>query len=489
MQKTIMKLIALVGLVAVAGGFFASARADNKGYERVVHVAAGKADTVDLRGPVADILVANPSIADVGTLRADRLYIVGRTVGDTNVLAYDTAGNPLANITVQVRTDDRTLQDTLREFFPNEKITARTVKDNIVLSGVVSTPSVSNQVRDLASRFITDKTQTIVDLMSVRGKQQVMLKVKVIEAKRSTLRDLGLETDLRAGNNLGLATGDVGRLATVPFATGSLLLGAKNSAGLTPFSTKLRALETDGLVNVLAEPTLTAISGETAGFLAGGEYPVPTGKDAQGNIILEFKQFGVSLNFTPTVLSADRIALNLSTEVSEKDSTNGVKLSDIEIDGLSVRRAETTVEMASGGTIMMAGLIRSDTLHSMNGTPGLQSLPILGPLFQSKSFKRGESELLIMVTPYLVDPYAESEAVSVVPTPTPMERRLDAVRKDTVGSAAIPPPGTVARSSVAVPAVAHVTPLSDRLIANWRRMYGHHVPSTETLGDFGYIVD
>ena len=462
-----------------------SAQAQNATSEdRVIQVTAGKADKVDLKRPVTDILVANPAIADVGTLRSNRLYIVGRTIGDTNVLAYDAAGNQLANITVRVRTDDRNLQSALREYFPDERITARTVKDNIVLSGTVSTPAVSNQVREIASRFTADKTQTIIDLMKVRGQQQVMLKVKVVEAKRSVLRDLGIEPDIRAGRSSGLnfSANDVGRTATVPFGTGALMIGGKSASGIPPLSVKLRALETDGLVNTLAEPTLTAISGETAGFLAGGEYPVPTGKDSQGNIVLEFKQFGVSLNFTPSVLSKERIAMNLSTEVSEKDSNNGVKLSDLQVDGLSVRRAETTVEMASGGTLMIAGLLKSNTLHSMNGLPGLQSLPVLGPLFKSQSFTRGESELLIIVTPYLVDPYANSEAVAETPAPTSFEKRLGGMMPPT--TAASPP---VTTGALTVP---RSTPLSQRLVANFKSIYGSRAPERAADGGtLSYIVE
>jgi len=382
-----------------------------KTHNKTINLIAGKAGTIQFDNPVADILVADPAIADVGALRVDRLYVVGKMVGDTNILAYDDKGNQLANIDVHVRADDKNIQNTLREFFPDEDIYAKTVKDNIVLTGTVSSASVSNQVRDLASRFITTPNQTLVDLMNVGGEQQVMLKVKVIEARRSLLRDLGIDTDFRTAATRGLVLNgnDLGRAALTPFGVGSLLIG--NNKRFGPLQTTLSALEKNGMVNVLAEPNLTAISGETASFLAGGEYPVPTGRDTQGNVIIEFKQFGVSLNFTPTVLNKGRIALHLSTEVSEKDKTNGVTLVNVQVDGLRVRRAETTVELSSGNTIMLAGLIKSDTLDSMNGLPGLQDIPILGALFKSKSFSRNESELIIMVTPYLVKPYSEPEAI------------------------------------------------------------------------------
>ncbi len=500
-------------MIAVSIGVSLSVSAQGgKSNDRVVHLMAGKADTVELTSAVADVLVANPAVADVGTLRSNRLYIVGRAVGDTNVLAYDSVGNQLANITVRVRMDDRNLQDTLREFFPGEKISARTVRENVVLSGTVSSAGVSNQVRDLAARFITDRTQTLVDLMTIRGAQQVMLKVKVIEAKRSALRDLGIETDYRAAATdgfefdsglAGVGAGDIGRSTILPFGAGGLLVGEGGTFGQV--SAVLRALETNGIVNVLAEPNLTAISGETAGFLAGGEFPVPTGRDTQGNILIEFKQFGVSLNFTPTVLSKDRIALHLSTEVSERDTVNSVTLSDLQIPGLSVRRAETTLELGSGSTIMMAGLIKSDTLQTMTGFPGVQELPILGRLFKSDSFRRNESELLIIVTPYLVNSYAEPDAVVEAVVPTVLEKRLKKFSENTpgkvparMGAAKAQPVQMESTASVVTaqavaansPFAGTGNPLSQRLIKNLKNAYGNHVPEKiGSSGGFGYIVD
>lgn len=487
---------ALLLLIAVSIGMSLSVAAQGgRSYDKVVRLTAGKADTVELAGSVADVLVANPAVADVGTLRSNRLYIVGKAIGDTNILAYDSVGNQLANITVRVRMDDKNLQDTLKEFFPDEKISARTVKENVVLSGTVSSPGVSSQVRDLATRFMTDKTQTLVDLMTVRGEQQVMLKVKVVEVKRAALREIGVDTDFRPANLNGptFNSNDVGRVQTLPFATGAILMGKKGIFG--PINTTLRALENQGLLNTLAEPNLTAISGETAGFLAGGEFPVPTGRDSQGNILIEFKQFGVSLNFTPTVLNKDRIALHMSTEVSERDSSTRVVLADVQVDGLRVRRAETTVELGSGSTIMIAGLIKSDTVQALNGWPGAQDLPIIGQLFKSKSFSRNESELLIVVTPYLVDSYAQPDAVAEAQEPAMLEKRMEKFSESApkkVSEAVAP----VQVSAELVPpvrlaqAAGTTSPLSRRLLQNLKKAYGNHV--SDKIGSraaFGYIVD
>lgn len=382
--------------------------------QKTVYLTAGKADTITLDSAAADVLIANPGIADVGPLRSDRIFVVGKTVGDTNVLAFDSEGKQLADIAVRVRVDEGSLKDTFAEFFPDENIDVRTVKDNIVLTGSVSTPAVANQVRDFASRFVSAQGKTIVDLMTVEGEQQVMLKVKVLEARRSALREYGIETDYRVGRGNFIDTNPrVGMQSLLPFATGQIMINSNGDLG--PFEVALDGLERDGLVNTLAEPNLTAISGETAGFLAGGEFPVPSGRDQQGNVTLEFKQFGVSLNFTPTIMSSERISLQLSTEVSAKSDDDSVTLVNTRIPGLTVRRAETTVQMGSGGTIMIAGLIKSDTLNNMNGVPGVQDLPILGELFKSKSFARNESELLILVTPYIVKPYKMENAIKELP--------------------------------------------------------------------------
>ncbi|MDE1153528.1 MAG: pilus assembly protein N-terminal domain-containing protein [Micavibrio sp.] len=402
--------------VILAVGLSVVAQGATGGITKSLHLTAGKAETVSLPKAAADVLVANPAIADVGSLRSDRLYVVGKALGDTNVLAFDEDGNQLADISVHVAVDEDSLRASLRQFFPKEAVEVHTVNDNIVLQGMVSTPGVANQVRDLAGRFIKTSGQTLVDLMTVRGEQQVMLKVKVVEAQRDLLREIGIDTTI-GGINVGKATGSfgsngVGLTAVSQFGTGTIALA--NGGNLGPISADISGLERDGLINLLAEPTLTAISGETAGFLAGGEFPVPSGRDSSGNVSIEFKQFGVSLNFIPTVLGTDRISMQLTSEVSEKSDQDSVTLAtgggSTIIPGLTVRRAQTTVQMGSGGTLMIAGLLKSRTVDAVNGFPGLKDLPILGELFKSKSFQRGESELVFLVTPYVVEPYAMPQA-------------------------------------------------------------------------------
>jgi len=463
--------------VTLAAGLPLAAHSASRGIAKTVQLTLGAAGTVDLGKPVSDVLVANPAVAEVGTLRSSRLYIVGKTVGDTNVLAFDATGNQLADIAVHVRVDEANIRETIKKFFPSENIDVKTVKNDIVLTGTVSTPSVANQVRDLAARFVTAQGQTIVDLMKVEGEQQVMLKVKIIEAQRSVLREYGLNAQINmapgsttiSDTGFSATGGQTGQTSINPFGTGAIFIGGRN----LPFVEGITAMEQNGLVNTLAEPTLTAISGETAGFLAGGEFPIPTARDTSGNVTLEFKQFGVALNFTPTVLAKDRISLQLSTEVSAKSTENGFKQADLNIPGLTTRRAETTVQIGSGGTLMIAGLLKSDDVHSLSGFPGAQDLPIIGELFKSKSFSRDESELVIMVTPYIVQPYAEPHAVKV---------------SDARGvPAGMPQPVSPGRPQNAP---ATYDPLSQSFIDNLKAAYGAKAPQKpETGASFGYIVN
>lgn len=442
-MKRVTKMLVFLAVCILAIGMSAMAHSAPEG--RLIKLSVGKADTINLDKPVADVLVANPAVADVGSLRANRLFVIGKAIGDTNILVFDDAGNQLASIAIQVRADQQTLRDTVREFFPQESVDVRTVNDSIVLQGEVSTPAVANQVRDLVGRFVKTQGQTLVDLMKVRGEQQVMLKVKVIEANRTVLREYGIQGGLggrtatngvspgvTAGNlsggllsaengfNASTFTGAVGLAAVSEFGGGTIALAKAGNFG--PLTADFEGLENRGLVNTLAEPTLTAISGETAGFLAGGEFPVPATRDTSGNITVEFKQFGVALNFIPTVMANDRISLQLSSEVSERSDADGVTFGGITVPGITIRRAQTTVQMGSGGTLMIAGLLKSNTIDSRNGFPGLQDLPILGNLFKSKSFQRGESELVFLVTPYVVEPYAQPQAERIAAaSPSPSE--------------------------------------------------------------------
>ncbi len=427
----------------------------------------GKADIYEIDGSVADVLVADPTVADVVAIQANQLYVVGAALGDTNIIALDEDGNVVTRLDVHVRVDTKTIQDMVHELFPSETdVRVRATTDQVYLTGEVSSPAMAQKISRLVSVHMGEIQELegsvddiIENLLEVRGEQQVMLRMRIMEVSRDIIKELGVETNINSGtpggvNNLAgelLSTRGTG-LTRDPFGTGQILWDS-SLGGLGILNTVVQALEQDSLVNILAEPNLTAVSGEQAGFLAGGEFPVPTGRDRDGNIVIEFREFGVSLNFVPTVLSKDRISLRLNTEVSSLDFAQGVTLANVNVPGLDIRSASTTIEMGSGSSMMIAGLLKSESIQAMGGLPGINKAPIIGELAKSRSFQREETELVIMVTPYLVKPFADKKQAKKV---------------------------TVKRDS----------PLSQIFATNLRKVYGRDVRHIPTKGKrFGYILN
>ncbi len=425
-----------------------------RGPESGLSLTLGKAEMIDVAGMVSDVMVANPSVIDVQAVQANKLYIVGTALGDTNIMALDEGGNVLKRINVHVHIDELTLQNSLDQLFPDETVRAKTVNNQVILTGEVSTPGNASRIQDLATRFTGDSAG-IINMMNVGGEQQVMLRVRIMEASRNLFKELGVETEVTdigdvLGNRLegGLTLRDSAGLTRDAFGIGTATI-SKGAFG--PINIVIRALEEDGLVNVLAEPNLTSISGETASFLAGGEIPVPTGRDSQGNIQVQYRAFGVRLSFKPVVLSDGRISLQLNSEVSSLNNANAVA----GIPGLDTRNVQTTVELPSGGSLMIAGLLQSQTAKGMTGLPGIASVPVLGELFKSRNFQRAETELVVMITPYLVKSVADTE------------------------------------QATAIPAAAD-TPLAHAFAANLRRVYkGNRLPADLLTPDqpYGYIIN
>lgn len=401
-----------------------------------VYVTLGKAEIYNFKQPIADVLVADPRIADVMALQTDKLFIVGSTLGDTNLIAMDDLGNVIKRLNIHVRIDTVALQGVVHGLFPNEKaVKIQTVGQRLLLSGEVSNPSVAQKIANVVASHIADvrgaggnvnANEMIENLLEVRGEQQVTLRVRIVEMSRDVLRQLGVRTNLNAGSETGELSSFSGlggstTSATSGFSQAALLTGSlvldTGVTGIGFIEFLIDALEEENLANVLAEPNLTALSGEDAGFLAGGEFPVPVGRDQDGNVIIDFREFGVSLNFKPLVMSENRINLQMKTEVSSLDFQQGVTLEDTEIPGLDVRRASTTVELGSGSSLMIAGLLKSEALKGMAGLPGLRSTPILGDLISSRDFSRQETELVVIVTPYLAQPYADKQQAKVVEAP------------------------------------------------------------------------
>jgi pilus assembly protein CpaC len=373
-------------------------------------LGVGKSVVIDLPRDVKDVLVADPKIANAIIRSAQRAYIIGAAVGQTTIVFFDSSGQQISAYDIAVKRDLNGLHAALKQLLPNSDIQVDGLGDSVVLTGNVATPVEAQQAADLAARLAgADK---VVNQIAVKGRDQVMLKVTVAEVSRSLIKQLGI--DLSA--NLSYGSAVVTFNNSNPFTANGQPLVSGNSLA-TAFGSKpsvsatLRAMESAGVVRTLAEPNLTAISGESATFIAGGEFPVPTGVTCQTQASgavgqcspsVAFKKFGISLNFTPVVLTEGRISLHVMTEVSEVSTDHSINISGLTVPSIKTRRAETTVEIPSGGAMALAGLIQSQQKQAINGLPGIDTLPVLGSLFRSRDFVNNQTELMVLVTPYIV---------------------------------------------------------------------------------------
>lgn len=360
-------------------------------------VKVGQSVAVSLPAPITDVIVSEPEIADVVVKRPTRTFVLGRSPGVTNMFFLDEEGDVVLNARVFVEPDVAQAQQLLRQLQPDSRIDMRAMNGAVILSGWVASPQAAADAEAVARGFVGGNGQ-VINALKVAGDQQVLLQVRVAEIQRTTLKTLGVDTQLDFGDGFitsALAGG-------INFSTAGSLAVGKWGIDEIMFST----LEREGLVKVLAEPALTAISGETANFLAGGEYPTPAGLTDEGDLAVEFREFGVSLSFTPVVLANDQISLRIATEVSRIAEENQITLpgTNVPIRGLSVRRAQSTVMLPSGGALMIAGLLQNDEFNNVEGVPGLMDLPILGALFRSNSFQNNRSELVVVVRAFQVHP-------------------------------------------------------------------------------------
>ncbi|MCG8490949.1 MAG: type II and III secretion system protein family protein [Sneathiellales bacterium] len=360
---------------------------------------------IRLDKPATSVFVGNSELADVQVQSPKIIYVFAKKPGKTNLFALDSRGQVLVNSPVIIQHDVSALQAALSDLTPNSKIYAKSMNGGIILTGKVESPAISESAHRLASLY----SKVVFNRLTVEGNVQVNLRVQVAEVARSVTKQLGVnwEQFSSLGNfAFGVGTGrDV-----VDGATSSVLRnGTLSSAflgfndGQTSINSLIDALEEEGLITLLAEPNLTALSGESASFLAGGEFPIPVpGED--GTVTVDYKEFGVSLDFTPNLVGNNRINLKVSPEVSQLSSTSAINIGGIFIQSLITRRADTTVELASGQSFVLGGLLNSDSDNSISKTPLLGELPIIGALFRSSSFQRNETELVIIVTPYIVKP-------------------------------------------------------------------------------------
>jgi pilus assembly protein CpaC len=372
-----------------------------------LNVPMNRAIVLESDTPFAELSVANPGIADISTLSDKTIYVLGKTPGRTTMTLLTQDGKLISNIEVHVTPDIEEFKERLQQILPGEQIQVRTANDGIVMSGTVSSTAKLDRALDLANRYSPDK---VSNLMQVAGTQQVMLKVRFAEMQRSVSKSLSSSLGVRGGTDvaIGGATGGLanavnnGNNVTLGEGTrGALGLGF--TAGSLEFGVLLEALESKGVVRTLAEPNLTALSGQEAKFLAGGEYPIPVAS-GNGTISIEYKPFGVELNFTPVVVDGDTINLQINAAVSSIDSTTTLESAGFSVNAFKRRETSTTVEMRDGESFAIAGLLQDD-FRDLNGqVPWLGDIPILGTLFRSADYQRNQSELVIIVTPHLVTP-------------------------------------------------------------------------------------
>ncbi|MCF6220444.1 MAG: type II and III secretion system protein family protein [Robiginitomaculum sp.] len=371
-----------------------------------VNAVVVKDGNITLRSdtPFSEVRVAESSIADVVVLTNHSFLVTGKTRGKTSVMIYDNKKRLLDVINVEVNLDIQGLKKSLYETFPKERIEVRRMAGKIYLSGDVTTSRIAEQAEKIAAAY--SSADDVTSGLIVRDSHQVMLEVRFVEATRSAIKELGVGLLVQQAGQFSFASG-VGAIG----GSSALSTLLQDTIGPTNIDVKIDALEESGVIRTLAEPNLISMSGETASFLAGGEFPIPiTGRN--GEVTITYRQFGVGLSFTPTVLDDGIINLKVSPEVSQLDPTNSVRVGGVEVPGLTIRRADTTVELRNSQSFAIAGLLQNTETNRKTQVPWLGDIPVLGSLFRSSRFKNNETELVIIVTPRLVQPVSDISQLS-----------------------------------------------------------------------------
>ncbi len=413
-KATLLGLSLAISPMAISAAQAENLRVLRTETEATLNVPMNRAVVVESEEPFAELSIANPAIADISSLSDRTIYVLGKSPGLTTLTLLDANGRLITNVNVRVAADISEFKERLRQILPGEKIDVRTANDGIVLSGVVSSTARLQRALDLAERYAEGR---VSNLMSVGGVQQVMLKVRFAEMNRSVSKSLSSSWAIggtASGGDVGISGGsgtNVGALGTANALAGNTPLSNDNAGailfgwnwGSTQIGLLIEALEAKGVVRTLAEPNLVALSGQEAKFLAGGEYPVPVSQD-NGVITIEFKPFGIELNFIPRVVDGDLINLELEAAVSAIDPTNGFEVDGFEIDAFSRRETSTTVEMRDGESFAIAGLLQDNFVDNSTQLPWIGDVPILGTLFRSADYQRNQTELVIIITAHLVSP-------------------------------------------------------------------------------------
>lgn len=417
-----------VALLSVAVPFLSSS--DAQAVASRFYVPINRSEVINVSAQLGEVIVANPEIADIYVHGKDKVSIIGKTLGSTTVRLFDEDNKMVKEVDVYVTYDLPAIRKAIHEFLPFERVGVEMVNTRVALTGEVSSAQAADSAIEIAEQFIypsespkevventrkgqegDDPKSPIINLMKVSAGQQVMLRIRVGEIQRGTLKQLGVGFDAKQSSgdvpfsvlssNKGVSTfADL-----VGTGAGSPLAGVGNSLSAT-----IDALERDNLLKILAEPNLVALSGEQAEFLSGGEVPIPIAQQ-NNTISIEYKPFGVSVRFTPYVLSENRIRIQVQPEVSERNDGDGIDIggNGVVVPAFDVRRASTTVELAPGESFMIAGLMQDSVSSTINGVPGVNEVPILSSLFRNTNYQRQETELVLAVTPYLVDPLKSSD--------------------------------------------------------------------------------
>ena len=458
-----------VGLGTVAASTPATAQPTAARPAETLNLSQGTGTLVRLSAPMSDVFIANDSIADVQVRSSTQLYIFGKGRGETTVYATGKGGRVVYAANVRVGNNISSLDEMLQMAMPEASINATPMNNLVLLTGTVASPEDVEEAQRLVQAYVGEGTQVVSRLRSAVP-LQVNLKVKIAEVSRSLLKQFGVNLLTSSGGkfDIGISQGQGIFLPPASCATdcpspkvlrspiGSTLSGVGRLFGMDVLSS-LDLAETDGLVTTLAEPNLTALSGETASFLAGGEFPIPVSQSL-GAVSIEYKQYGVSLAFTPIVLADGRISMRVRPEVSELSAEGSIRLNGFDVPALTTRRAETTLELGSGQSFMLAGLLRNSTTNNIDKAPFLGDLPILGALFRSTSFRRQETELVIIVTPYLVQPVSGRLALPTDGYRAPNDAQRILLGQSYTGQGAAPQPAPAPAPAVGGSAATTASP-------------------------------
>ncbi len=391
---------------------------------KTIKIAKGKPRTIHFSKDFFEIVVGDPEIANVTPLTDQSFYVLGHKLGTTGIALFDENKQLVGSIDIEVTYDTAQLNATIAQNLPESDIRASTANGQVVLSGDAKDQPAADKARTIAKQF--NEGKDVIDSVKVTSSQQVQLDVRFVEVNRQAVIDLGARYSANVAQGINGVAAGVTPAEMVQATTGQIvgrLLGPGVSVDVT-----LKALENKGLARRLAEPNLIARSGEKASFLAGGEFPIPVAGN-QGAVSIEFKKYGVGLEFSPKVLSDGLIALDIAPEVSAIDTTNSYKVGNIAIPGFIVRRAQTSVDLRDGQSFMIAGLLQTFNDVSLERIPGIGKAPVIGSLFSSKQYQRRETELVIIVTPHLIKPIDPSKKIA-----TPLDKTLPPSNADLFGA-------------------------------------------------------